>query len=74
MNDQYSACIDLICKMENDPATYSAFQNAMVQGGQVFTDWLTSNGVPADIAKQIATSTPPQLYTIAGEVVCKRFW
>jgi hypothetical protein len=72
--DDYKGCIDLICKMENDPATYAAFQNAMVAGGQTFIDWLANNGVPRDIATKIANSTPPDLYTIAGEVVCRRFW
>lgn len=70
----YSGCIDLMCRMQNDEATYAAFQNAMTTGGATFSDWLSANGVPAAIAKQIANSTPPDLYTVAGEVVCKRFW
>ena len=72
--EDYSGCIKLMCKMENDPATYQAFQNAMTTGGATFVQWLSSNGVPQDIAEKIANSSGTDLYEVAGEVVCNRFW
>ncbi|MEZ4295764.1 MAG: hypothetical protein R3B70_12365 [Polyangiaceae bacterium] len=70
----YKGCIELMCKMENDPKVYAAFQEAMTSGPDDFAAWLSTNGIPADIAKKIANSSGTELFQIAGEVVCKRFW
>lgn len=70
----FASCIELACKLNTDNQLYAEFQNAMNEGGTVFSTWLTNNGVPAEIANKVATQSGAALFQTVGEVVCERFW
>ena len=73
-SDNYEACVNLACKMNSDPEVYKAFKAAMTGPGEDFASWLNANGVPADIAQEVANQSGEDLYKTVGLVVCKRFW
>ncbi|MFP2903951.1 hypothetical protein ACLESD_02520 [Pyxidicoccus sp. 3LFB2] len=70
----FASCIELACKLNTDSQLYAQFQDAMSAGGTTFSTWLATNGVPPDIANQLASQSGNQLFQTVGEVVCERFW
>ena len=73
-SSDYAACVDLTCRMNSDPATFSAFQTAMSKGGTAFGDWLHANGVPQDLANEVSSQTGDELFKTVGAAICGRFW
>lgn len=73
-SSDYKACVDLTCRMNSDPSTFTAFQSAMAKGGADFAAWLHENGVPKDVADDVASLSGDELFTVVGRVVCGRFW
>ena len=73
-SNDYAACVDLTCRMNNDPATFQGFQTAMGKGAVAFGEWLHANGVPKELADEVSRQTGDELFKTVGAAICGRFW
>ena len=71
---ELSACVELACKLNNDPEVYDSFQAAMVSNPGEFASWLSNNGVPLALAEKLSTQTGDELAKTVGDVLTERFW
>lgn len=73
-NEQFDSCLALMKSMNDDQSVYESFRAAMQKGGNDFASWMSSNGVPEDLAKALANASSEGLATLIGDQITEKFW
>lgn len=73
-NAQFDSSLAMMKDLINDQELYESFRTSMQAGGSEFSGWLSSHGVPEDLAKQLASTDGVKLDELVGNEITSKFW